>query len=83
MNSRVNNQVVDLVTHVAKALVSQPDALQINVSENDRSVILELRVAQEDMGRVIGKHGRVAKALRTVVKSATLHEKKKYTVEII
>jgi len=79
----MNNQVVDLVTHMAQSLVSEPDQLKINIIENDRSVVLELRVAPDDMGRVIGKHGRIAKALRTVVKSATANERKKYTVEII
>lgn len=77
------NKVKELVEYVAKSLVSEPDGVDVNVVEKDRVVVLELRVAPDDMGRVIGKQGRIAKAIRTVVKSATAHQRKKYTVEIL
>lgn len=73
----------DLVEVIAKALVKNPE--QVNVSEmpDGNGTVYELRVAQEDMGKVIGKQGRIAKALRTVVKAAATRENKKVTVEIM
>ncbi len=72
-----------LVEVIAKALVHNPD--QVNVAEKDETTatVYELRVAPDDMGKIIGKHGRIAKALRTVVKAAATRENKKVTVEII
>ena len=72
----------ELVTVLAKALVEQPEAVQVEAVENDGRTILKLHVAQEDMGRVIGKQGRIAKAIRTIVKSAATREKKKISVDI-
>lgn len=69
---------------IAKSLVEHPE--QVNVTEvnnDDNSVTLELRVAQSDMGKVIGKQGRIAKAIRTVVKAAANRENVKATVDII
>ena len=57
--------------------------VQVNEIEGEQSVILELKVAQEDMGKVIGKQGRIAKAIRTVVKAAAIKENKRVVVEII
>ena len=57
----------ELVEMIAKALVDNPEMVQVNEIEGEQSVILELKVAQEDMGKVIGKQGRIAKAIRTVV----------------
>ncbi len=72
----------ELVKVLAKALVENPDAVEVEaVEENDRTV-LKLHVAQEDMGRVIGKQGRIAKAIRTIVKSAATRDNKKVTVDI-
>ena len=68
----------DLVEIIAKSLVDNPDEVRVN-----EDLILELRVAPEDMGKVIGKQGRVAKAIRTVVKAAALNEDRKAVVEII
>lgn len=69
---------------IAKALVDNPDMVNITeVNNEDSSVTLELRVAQNDMGKVIGKQGRIAKALRTVVKAAASRENKKVSVDII
>lgn len=72
----------ELVTVLAKALVEKPDAVQVDAVEEEDRLILKLHVAQEDMGRVIGKQGRIAKAIRTIVKSAATREKKKVSVDI-
>lgn len=73
----------DLVEIIAKSLVDNPDEVHVNEIQGEQDLILELRVAPEDMGKVIGKQGRVAKAIRTVVKAAALNEKQKVVVEII
>lgn len=73
----------ELVEVIAKALVDNPDGVQVNEISGEQSVILELRVAPEDMGKVIGKQGRIAKAIRTVVKAAATKENKRVVVEII
>ena len=72
----------ELVKVLAQALVEKPDAVQVEAVEEEDRTILKLHVAQEDMGRVIGKQGRIAKAIRTIVKSAATREKKKVTVDI-
>lgn len=69
---------------IAKALVDDPE--QVNITEinnEDSSITLELRVAENDMGKVIGKQGRIAKAVRTVVKAAASRENKKVSVDIV
>ena len=69
---------------IAKALVDNPDMVNIiEVNNEDNSITLELRVAESDMGKVIGKQGRIAKALRTVVKAAASRENKKVSVDIV
>ena len=73
----------DLVEIIAKSLVDNPDEVRVNEVQGEQDLILELRVAPEDMGKVIGKQGRVAKAIRTVVKAAALNEDQKLVVEII
>lgn len=60
----------ELVEIIAKSLVDNPDLVQVNEIAGEQSIILELKVAPEDMGKVIGKQGRIAKAIRTVVKAA-------------
>ncbi len=73
----------ELVKVLAKALVENPDSVTVEeVEEEDGRTVLKLHVAQEDMGRVIGKQGRIAKAIRTIVKSAATRENKKVTVDI-
>ena len=72
----------ELVKVLAKALVEKPDAVEVESVEEEDRTILKLHVAQEDMGRVIGKQGRIAKAIRTIVKSAATRENKKVTVDI-
>lgn len=73
----------ELVEVLAKALVEYPE--QVNVSEtvDNSNIVYELRVAPEDMGKIIGKQGRIAKAIRTVVKAAAVRENKKVMVEIV
>mgnify|MGYP001067666943 CR=1 FL=1 len=73
----------ELVEFMAKSLVDNPDAVVVNEVNGEQSIILELKVAQEDMGRVIGKQGRIAKAIRTVVKAAAVKQNKRVIVEII
>lgn len=72
-----------LVEHLAKSLVDQPDAVKVSQVENGKEIIIHLIVAPEDMGKVIGKQGRIAKAIRTVVKAAAVKENKKVSVEIM
>lgn len=72
-----------LVEVLAKSLVDHPDQVEVSEVPGDRSVLIEVRVAPEDMGKVIGKQGRIAKAIRTVVKSAAVRENKRVTVEFI
>lgn len=73
----------ELVETIAKALVDHPEAVQVNEVEGERSTILELKVAPDDMGKVIGKQGRIAKAIRTVVKAAATKDDKRVVVEIL
>jgi len=73
----------DLIEVIAKALVDKPEEVKVKEIEGDRSIIIELTVAPEDMGKVIGKQGRIAKAIRTVVKSAAAKTDKKVIVEIL
>ncbi|WP_406678296.1 KH domain-containing protein [Moorella sp. ACPs] len=73
----------ELLMTLAQALVDHPDQVSVNQVEGEKSVILELRVAQEDMGKVIGKQGRIARAIRTLVKAAAAHQGKRVVVEII
>ena len=73
----------ELLKHLAQSLVENPDQVTVTRVENERSIVLELRVAESDMGRVIGKQGRIAKAIRTVIKAATMHEDKRVLVEIL
>ena len=73
----------ELVEILAKALVDHPEQVEVNEVVGEQSIILELKVAQDDMGKVIVKQGRIAKAIRTVVKAAAIKEEKRVVVEII
>ncbi|WFA09783.1 KH domain-containing protein [Tissierella sp. Yu-01] len=73
----------ELVEFIAKALVDYPEQVSVNEVEGSQSIIIELKVAQEDMGKIIGKQGRIAKAIRTVVKAAAIKDNKRVVVEII
>ncbi len=73
----------ELVEVIAKSLVDQPEEVVVTETESDKSIVIELRVAQSDMGKVIGKQGRIAKAIRAVVKAAASKVEKKVIVEIV
>jgi len=72
----------ELVEIIAKALVENPDEVIVNERTEGKNVIIELHVAQSDMGKVIGKHGRIAKAIRAVVKAASSKDNSRVDVEI-
>lgn len=72
-----------LVNYIAKHLVEHPDEVKVTSSQRDRNTVLELTVAQSDMGKVIGKQGKIAKAIRKVVKAASIRESRNYIVEIV
>ena len=73
----------ELVEVIAKALVDHPDEVSVNEKNEGRTIVLELHVAEGDMGKVIGKQGRIAKAIRSVVKAAAAKEDKKVVVDIM
>lgn len=73
----------EIVEIIARSLVDNPDQVVVKEKQGDGIVLFELHVADEDMGKVIGKSGRIAKALRTVVKAAATRENKKVNVEIV
>lgn len=72
----------ELVRVIAQALVDDPSAVVVEETENEKGLVISLSVAEEDMGKVIGKQGRIAKAIRTVAKAAASKEEKKVIVEI-
>lgn len=73
----------ELVEVIAKALVDDPESVVVNEREEKKTTVLEVRVAEFDMGKVIGKQGRIAKAIRSVVKAAAAKEDKKVIVDIM
>ena len=75
--------MTELVQFLAQSLVDHPDQVTVTAVEGPETIILELRVAPDDMGKVIGKQGRIAKAIRTVVKAASVNSPKPVFVEII
>jgi len=75
--------MLELVKYLAQSLVDKPEAVEVIEVEEPNAIVLKLTVAPEDMGKVIGKQGRIAKAIRTVVKAASIRSKKKYIVEIV
>lgn len=76
-------QMEELVKTIARSLVDHPDAVDVKTVPGENEIVIELRVDSEDMGKVIGKQGRIAKALRTVVKAVATKENKKVSVEIM
>ena len=73
----------ELLESIAKSLVDNPDAVEVKEIEGRQTIVIELKVSPDDMGKVIGKQGRIAKALRTVVKAAATKANKKVVVEIV
>ena len=76
-------KIKELVEVLAKALVDDPESVTVNERTEKKTTILEVRVADSDMGKVIGKQGRIAKAIRSVVKAAAAKEDKKVIVDIL
>ncbi|ADL51648.1 KH domain-containing protein [Clostridium cellulovorans] len=72
-----------LLETIVRSLVDNPDEVQVNETLGEQSIVLEVKVSPDDMGKVIGKQGRIAKAIRTVVKAAAVKENKKVVVEIV
>lgn len=73
----------ELIETIAKALVDHPEDIRIHEKEDERSVVFELSVHPDDMGKVIGKQGRIAKALRTVVHAAAIKDSRRITIVIV
>lgn len=73
----------ELVQYLAKSLVSHPEAVEVKETEGETASVLELRVAKEDLGRIIGKQGRTAKSIRTILNAAASRTNRKVVLEII
>ena len=73
----------DLIEYIAKSLVDDPSAVSVQEVEGEKSTIIELRVASSDIGKVIGKYGRIAKTLRTVLSASATKTGKRYSLEIL
>lgn len=73
----------ELVKVIAMSLVDHPEEVVVTETETEKSIVVELKVAPDDMGKVIGKQGRIAKSIRTVVKAAAIRDDKKVVVEIL
>ena len=73
----------DLITYIAKALVDNPEQVTVNEVEGSQTSVLELTVAKEDLGKVIGKQGRTARAMRTILSAASAKLKKRTVLEIV
>ncbi len=73
----------ELIEYIAKSLVDQPDAVKVTEVQGERTSVVELSVAKEDMGKVIGKQGRTAIAIRTLLNAAAMKQKKRTILEII
>jgi uncharacterized protein len=73
----------DLVKYIAQALVDNPDAVAVSEIEGEQTSVIELRVAKDDLGKIIGKHGRTAQSMRTILSAASAKNKKRAVLEII
>ena len=73
----------ELIEQIAKALVDNPDEVVVHAVEGEQTTVLELRVAQSDLGKVIGKQGRTARSIRTILSAAGMKLKKRFTLEIL
>ena len=82
MNVSVESMVA-LVEYIIKNLVDEPNEVKLGTKEDEEAITIELSVAKDDMGKVIGKQGRIAKAIRTVVRAASVKSDKKFLVEIV
>jgi uncharacterized protein len=75
--------VEELVTYLARGLVDSPDEVTVTRAERDGATVLELRVAEDDVGKVIGRQGRIARALRTIVRASGAHQNERVQLEIV
>jgi len=73
----------DLITYIAKSLVDNPEAVHVSEIEGEQTSVIELKVAKEDLGKVIGKQGRTARAMRTIIGAASTKTRKRAVLEII
>jgi predicted RNA-binding protein YlqC (UPF0109 family) len=73
----------DLIEYIAKSLVDEPDAVKVTEAEGERGPVLQLKVADGDIGKVIGKYGRIAKALRTVLSASASKDGRRYNLDIL
>ena len=73
----------ELLLYMAKSLVEHPEAVSVTQTQNEDGTLLELRVAPEDMGKVLGRQGRIAKEIRTIVKTVAQHNGQRVTVDIV
>ena len=78
-----NASMKELVEIIARALVDQPDEVSVNEVDGESVTVLELRVAQQDLGKVIGKQGRTARAIRTILSAAGMKVRKRFVLEIL
>ncbi|HEU5277773.1 MAG TPA: KH domain-containing protein [Gaiellaceae bacterium] len=75
--------MAELLEYLAKQLVDEPDAVRVERVDEDDAVVLRLHVAQEDLGKVIGRQGRIARALRTIVRAGSMRERRRVQLEIV
>jgi len=73
----------DLVERIARALVDKPDEVMVTAIEGNQATVLELKVAKEDLGKIIGKQGRTARSLRTIIGAASAKERRRVVLEIV
>lgn len=83
MPTEQGGDVRELVLQIAKALVDEPELVTVEALDGSDGTVLELRVAQRDLGKVIGKQGRTARSLRTIIGAASMKLRKRHTLEII
>ena len=75
--------MAELLAHLARQLVDDPDAVEVNEVQQEGATVLQLRVAKEDVGKVIGRQGRIARALRTIVRASGAHQNERVQLEIV
>jgi predicted RNA-binding protein YlqC (UPF0109 family) len=78
-----DREMKELIEYIAKSLVDQPDVVKVTEVEGERTSVIELSVAKEDMGMIIGKQGRTATAMRTLLNAASMKQKKRTILEIV
>ena len=78
-----NMEIKNLLEFIAQSLVDEPEAVSVNLIEGEKFIVLELKVSEDDMGKIIGKGGRIANAIRTILKAAGVKMNKRISVEII